>query len=332
MVRENIEKIESFAPLFRQKFDKLNNLIGLEERKKEFLLSIKGGKNKYKRYLGAPIRYAGGKSLAVGLIVENIPSSIKSIMSPFLGGGSVEVALAKELGLPVKAYDTFDILINFWQELLHNKEDLIKTLYQLAPSPEKYVEIKKELNAHWKKEKYLSPLSLATHYYFNHNLSYGPGFLGWMSKIYQDKKKYYKLLNKLENFHVPNLSVEVGNFIDTIPYHKYEFIYADPPYYLTGDSKMFRGIYPQRNFPIHHNNFDHNQLAKLLLAHRGGFLLSYNDCSAVRNLYSGCKIIEVAWQYTMGQGETRIGFNRIESGTLSHVKKSHELLIIKEAS
>ena len=72
-----------------------------------------------------------------------------------------------------------------------------------------------------------------------------------MSKIYQEKSKYYKLLNKLENFYVPiYLSVQVGDFSKTIPNHKYDFIYADPPYYLTGDSKMFRGIYPQRNFPI----------------------------------------------------------------------------------
>ena len=55
-------------------------------------------------------------------------------MSPFLGGGSVEVAIAKELGLQVKAYDTFDILINFWQELLTDKENLLKILYEWDPS------------------------------------------------------------------------------------------------------------------------------------------------------------------------------------------------------
>ena len=41
------------------------------------------------------------------------------------------------------------------------------------------------------------------------------------------------------------------------------------------------------------------------------------------------RILEVKWQYTLGQGETRIGKNRIESGT-GHVKKSHELLIVKD--
>lgn len=44
----------------------------LARRKKDFLnkLISPSGKTKYKRYMGAPIRYAGGKSLAVGLVIE----------------------------------------------------------------------------------------------------------------------------------------------------------------------------------------------------------------------------------------------------------------------
>lgn len=80
------------------------NLIGLfpdtlAQRKKDFLnkLASPSGKTKYKRYVGAPIRYAGGKSLAVGLVIERIPDNTKRVVSPFLGGGSVEVAIAREL-------------------------------------------------------------------------------------------------------------------------------------------------------------------------------------------------------------------------------------------
>lgn len=46
--------------------------LTLAERKRLFLngLASPGGKRKYKRYMGAPIRYAGGKSLAVGNVVK----------------------------------------------------------------------------------------------------------------------------------------------------------------------------------------------------------------------------------------------------------------------
>lgn len=33
------------------------------------------------------------------------------------------------------------------------------------------------------------------------------------------------------------------------------------------------------------------------------------------------------WQYTFGQGDTRIGANRQNLNGGSHIKKSHELLI-----
>ena len=80
---------------------------------------------------------------------------------------------------------------------------------------------------------------------------------------------------------------------------------------------------------MHHKGFDHALLRDLLRQHKGGFILSYNDCSAIREWYADCGIYEVSWQYTLGQGETRIGKNRVESGRQSHVKDSHELLIVK---
>lgn len=94
---------------------------------------------------------------------------------------------------------------------------------------------------------------------------------------------------------------------------------------------FFRGLYPQRNFHIHHNNFDHEFLRDLLLNfHKGGFILSYNDCPTIREWYSDCQIIEVAWQYTLRQGETRIGLNRIKDNR-NHIKQSKELIIVKYA-
>ena len=83
---------------------------------------------------------------------------------------------------------------------------------------------------------------------------------------------------------------------------------------------------------MHHKGFDHALLRDLLEQHRGGFVLSYNDCSTVREWYADYRIVEVEWQYTLGQGETRVGKNRLENrGDTSYVKGSHELLIVKDA-
>lgn len=298
--------------------------------KADFLGGLQSrGKFKYARYMGLPLRYAGGKSLGVGHIIEHIPESVERLVSPFMGGGSVEIACAKELGIAVQGYDIFDILVNYWQVQLTAGGLLADTLEQWHPTKGQYAKIKKRLKAHWTQESPISdPLDLAAHYWFNHNLSYGPGFLGWMSKIYESPDRYARTIDKVRHFTCPGLSVEVGTFAETLPMHTEDFLYCDPPYYLDA-GKMFRGIYPQRNFPVHHEGFNHEGLRDLLHAHKGGFVLSYNDCAPIREWYADFEIVEVRWQYTLGQGETRIGKNRIENGT-NHVKRSHELLIVKE--
>ena len=306
-------------------------LSGLEEYKKDlFLNKLRGqGRFKYSRYNGLPLRYAGGKSLGVGYIVEHIPSKIDRLISPFIGGGSVEIACAKELGIQVQGYDIFDILVNYWQVQLSSANALANRLEEWQATKEQYAEVKSRLKSHWTKESLIQDsLELAAHYWFNHNLSYGPGFLGWMSKIYESPQKYVRAVDKVRHFVCPSLSVDIGDFDETIPLHSTEFLYCDPPYYLD-EGKMFRGIYPQRNFPVHHKGFNHELLRDLLHTHKGGFVLSYNDCTTIREWYADFKVMEIQWQYTLGQGETRIGKNRIESGT-DHVKQSHELLIVKE--
>ena len=292
----------------------------------------------YKRYTKSPLRYGGGKSLAVGLILEQIPSDTKRLISPFIGGGSVEVATALELDIEVLAFDIFDILVNFWQVLCKNPEALYNELLKLEPTKEVYENIKNELKLFWN-ERHKNPsnnsqiemdsLKLARNYYFNFNLSYGPGFLGWMSKIYEDKKRYTKALEKIKNFNTNNLKVEQASFEAVFEKYPTDFFYCDPPYFLEGDSKMFKGIYPMRNFPIHHNNFNHELLSECLKNHKGKFILSYNDCEFVREVYKDFKILEPKWQYTMGQGETRIGKNRMQRGDDNNTKQSHEVLILK---
>ena len=83
-------------------------------RREEFLNQLTSGSG-YKRYGGSPLRYAGGKSLAVGHILEYLPDGVTSLVSPFIGGASVEIACANELGIDVLGYDIFSILVNYCQ-------------------------------------------------------------------------------------------------------------------------------------------------------------------------------------------------------------------------
>ncbi len=309
------------------------SIMDIEDKDKKtlFLNNLKtvNGKNKYRRFLGSPLRYAGGKSLAVGTILEQIPKDTKRVISPFIGGGSFEIACSTYAGIEVIGFDIFDILINYWQQQIKNPKKLAKKLKNFQPTHAGFKEVKEKLKSHWQNSELIDDsLELASYYYYNHNTSYGPGFLSWPSSVYMQEKRYSTMVQKVADTKLENISVYQGSFEHVIPKYKNDMLYCDPPYYLEGDSKMFKGIYPQRNFPIHHNGFDHEKLRDLLLEHKGGFVLSYNDCTTIRNWYKDFEFVEVSWQYTMGQGETRIGSNRQKNGD-NHIKKSHEVLIIK---
>lgn len=70
--------------------------------------------------------------------------------------------------------------------------------------------------------------------------------------------------------------------------------YLDPPYYET------EKYYPDRFKPE-----DHEKLREALGRLKGRFLLSYNDCGYIRELYSGYNIKEVERMHSLVQGERR---------------------------
>lgn len=291
-----------------------------------------------------PIRYAGGKSRAIKIISPYLDNETK-IVSPFMGGGSLEVNWASK-GIEVIGYDLFDVLVNFWHTLLNNRTELVKKLKEIQPTSDEYSRIKEilmkwdntqEMLKGWKTDHYkrdeivtLDNITAAAYYYFNHNTSYGPGYLGWGSSVYLKKDKWNTMIKNIENFIVPTLSVRQGSFEDVLPNHKKNTLYLDPPYYLEKDkdNKMFTGIYPMRNIPIHHDGFNHEVLRDLLHNHKGKFVLSYNNCETIREYYKDFEQVFPTWNYSMGNGEKRIGKNREEAG-ITNSKDSHEILIIK---
>jgi DNA adenine methylase len=299
-------------------------------RKEAFLAELRCSSGKYKRYIGSPLRYAGGKTLAVGYIVELLPNKLERVISPFFGGGSFEIACAKELGVEVKGFDIFDLLVNYWTYQISEPEKMYKDLKKYSPTRDGFQEVKAIMKAHWKKEKIIkSPIELAALFYFNHNTSYGPHFLGWPSSVYLQEERYMAMIEKSRRISLNNISVDCDTFENVFEKYPNDFFYCDPPYYLDGDSKTFVGLYPHRNFPIYHKGFKHELLRDLLLKHKGGFILSYNDCSVIREWYDGIPFKTPSWQYTLSQGDTRIGENRLRDNNGSHIKKSHELLIYK---
>lgn len=301
-------------------------------------------KNKKNTPIKTPIRYAGGKSKALKIISPFFEKDQK-VVSPFIGGGSLEVHLAS-LGKEVIGYDLFSALANFWNVLLNKPNELADKMREITPNRNEFDRVKEILikwdNTQsmlegWRTDFYkrdeiitLDEVTAAAFYYFNHNTSYGPGYLGWPSDVYLNQTKWDKMIQNISSFRLPSLKVFQNSFENVIPKHNNDTLYLDPPYFLDKDrdNKMFKGIYPMRNIPVHHDNFNHELLRDLLMEHKGRFVLSYNNCETIREFYKDFEQQFPSWSYSMGNGETRVGKNRTETGG-SITKESHEILIIK---
>ena len=295
-----------------------------------------------------PIRYAGGKSKAYKIITEYIPKLPypERIISPFVGGGSLESRWSSELGVDVHGFDIFHALVNFWNVLLSAPNEFADKLQELTPTKEKYKEIKdlllkwdytQEMLKDWRTDHYkrdpiqLDNINAAAYYYFNHNLSYGPMYMGWMSNIYESQTKWDKMVQYIRSYRNPKLHVEEQTFDQVIPNYQNDLLYLDPPYYLEKDSdnKMLKGMYPNCNIDVHHTGFDHEKLRDLLHNHKGSFILSYNNCETIREYYKDFDLHYPEWHYSYQAGETRVGKHKKERGVDHNKKESHEILIIK---
>ncbi len=91
--------------------------------------------------LKTPLRYPGGKSRAVAKLFEFLPKDISEFREPFLGGGSMAIAITKQYpGIPVWVNDLYEPLVNFWIQLRDHGETLSSDLADLKEeynTPEK---------------------------------------------------------------------------------------------------------------------------------------------------------------------------------------------------
>ena len=270
----------------------------------------------------SPLRYPGGKSRAVSKIVDkyiipNIPESNK-ICSPFFGGGSIEIDLAKR-GFRVYGYDAFPPLVDFWQFLLKNPNKLANaTEKELRVSKKRFDEIQDDFRN--KSGKLKTNKESAVIFYLLNRTSYSGTTLSGGMAIDHDKSNRWEKINprfnkasveRLRNFSVKNLTVNKLDFRRSILKHKDAFVYADPPYYI--GKKNLYGNQGDMQF----KQKDHEDLAKILKK-RKHWVLSYNDTPEVRKLYRGFRIRKLSWSYGMSDVKSR------------KEKHSNEILILSK--
>jgi DNA adenine methylase len=239
----------------------------------------------------SPLRYPGGKTRALPILERYVETHFPTrniLLSPFLGGGSFELAQAVK-GKQVYANDLFEPLYMFWQVLKLDARGLhAAVLKQLPVSKETFLQLRKSGLI------YPDPQETAAGYFIVNRCSFsGATFCGGFSAEASEKRCNQSAVDRLLDVDLRNVTLSNQDAIEFLRNHPETpdtVVYADPPYFIS--------TYVYGKDGDMHEGFDHAGFAAALRM-RKDWILSYNDCSYIRELYTGCRIISESWSYGM---------------------------------
>ena len=238
----------------------------------------------------SPLLYYGGKRWLVNDVLDIVPEGTEKILSPFMGGGALELNLACR-GYKLICYDLHEPLVNFWQHFLIDSKNVI-----LNSESKLLLMERDDLLASDVSELISHPTynSACWYYVFNHLCFNGmPDVAGSYMRDYCLRADNVLVFVEPKNRHVfPNkdmwkhlskldISVECLNFQDSLEKHKDIFTYLDPPY--PGNDRMYMDG---------KSKFEHDILCDILHK-REQWVLSYSDDQLIRDMYSGFSKIVV---------------------------------------
>lgn len=274
----------------------------------------------------SPFCYVGGKSRWVGKILtwcdlSGVCPSLSGyeVVAPFVGGGSVELALAAR-GVRVHAADADIGLVCAWNLLLKDPGAAAKSLetFRRTETPMtkeraneikvRYFDLLEVYNAQLFEPVRrnarrtgvilppVSPRELGFAYLVANKITFnGILSLGRRKGVSSRAQTFPTpgFVRQVREFSAPNLSVGHEDYRDMLAAFPDAVAYCDPPYCL---DYTRNDLYGPKDSP-YHGAFDHDDLAKRLRRHKGHFALSYNDCERVRDLYSWARIVELEGRY-----------------------------------
>lgn len=244
-----------------------------------------------------PFRYPGAKNKMLPILMEHLDPLIKNqseFVDVFVGGGSVLLEVAQTYpNIILHANDKDYWMASFWK--IVSGSDTVKfldllNLVDAKPTLELFYKLREELPKNDVEAAYRA-------IFFNRTTFSGIFYSGPIGG--KDQKSAYTIDCRYNSKKLRSKILKCRELLinRTIVYNK-DFseldvltqkdipAYLDPPYYNKGDS-----LYIQK---MSHN--DHESLSAILL-NRKNWVLSYDDCIEIKNLYKSNNIIDLAARY-----------------------------------
>ncbi len=254
----------------------------------------------------SPLRYPGGKSKALEQILPLIPH-FEEFREPFVGGGSVFLAL-KQL-YPHRKYwinDLYFELYKFWEYSQKDLQGLINQVNVWKKEFENGKALHKFLGENINSFDDLKKAS--AFFVFNRITFSGTTEAGGFSEQAFQKRftessiqRLELLKNVVKNTTITNLDYEevVGTTGENV------FIFLDPPYFSATKSALYgkKGKL--------HKGFDHKRFAEVMKNCNHKWLITYDNCEYIKDLFSFANIVEWDLMYGMrNQAENSNGASR----------------------
>lgn len=246
----------------------------------------------------SPLRYPGGKTRACKIIDHVMLqyfdiNCFDTIVSPFFGGGSFEFHLQNKYGLKLIVNDKFTPLYNFWRQVKLNKTILCEELRKIkSVSKEHFMAYRNTIMGLQD-----DILQQSIQYFIINRCSFsGSTLSGGFSEESSSKRFTPSSINKIEALDFSNIEIYNHDFYDFININNLindnTLLFLDPPYFLEHKSKLYG------NNGDMHEGFDHKLLFDLLNTKKN-WIVTYNNCHQIREMYKDYIIIDVNWSYGM---------------------------------
>jgi len=247
------------------------------------------------RKISSPLRYPGGKSRALPKILPQIPSNFSEYREPFVGGGSIFIAVKQQYPNAIhKINDLNQDLYCFWNNVKNNVDDLTNEVIQIKNAYKDGRKLYKKLacSADISHDFYR-----AVRFYILNRITYS-GTVdsgGYSTQAFEKRftlsniEKLRSLSTLLQDVAITNESYENLLFDDG----RDVFIYLDPPYWRSKKSKLYG-----KSGDLH-TTFDHKQFAENMRGCKHKWLITYDDSDIIRELFTFANIYPWEMQYGM---------------------------------
>ncbi len=239
----------------------------------------------------SPLRYPGGKTRACKTLDEIINEKgfdTSVVISPFFGGGSFEFFLCNKYGSKLIVNDKFKPLISFWKSVQTRKVELCSELRKLLNVVSKSIFSTMRDTIMEDTDDFIQGYK----YFVINRCSFSGATLSGGFSTESSKKRFTESsIKRTEDLNLDDVEFHNLDF-ETFLKGKKGLIFLDPPYYLNENSNLYG-----KNGDMH-ENFNHEKLFQVLNK-RKNWIMTYNDCDYIRDLYKNYEIREVKWSYGM---------------------------------